>query len=285
MGKKYPINQPELGKSLYDLRMKRGLTQQELREKSHVSVRTIQRIESGAVTPRSVTIRILLDALDQNVEDWYGEASMVNESSPMNSFKNIFLVNVRELDLKNALAPAWIAGIVYLLMVIMESGLGLFTEYENPGDSLWISIAVVKVIAAISFLLFARGLLSLSLLFEIHLLKIASYLSMVFVTIMYLSEAILMIANQSYTGFVETFRALSIMPLGAISIFLGIGLVRLQDGMGKIAKVAGRLELIFGISYSSLILSFIGVILLLPLLIVEIVLLSKADQLVKDGEL
>ena len=80
-------------------------------------------------------------------------------------------------------------------------------------------------------------------------------------------------------------RTLAVAPLGVISIFLGIGLLRLQDGMGRIAKVAGRLELVFGISYASLILAFVGVLLLIPLLVVEIVLLSKADQLVREGKI
>jgi transcriptional regulator with XRE-family HTH domain len=46
---KIAMQQPELGKRLTALRKKRNLTQEELVEKSHVSVRTIQRIESGEV--------------------------------------------------------------------------------------------------------------------------------------------------------------------------------------------------------------------------------------------
>ena len=38
-----------------------------------------------------------------------------------------------------------------------------------------------------------------------------------------------------------------------------MGLLRLQDGMDRIAKIAGRLEVAFGISYLILVFSFLGV--------------------------
>jgi uncharacterized membrane protein YedE/YeeE len=76
-----------------------------------------------------------------------------------------------------------------------------------------------------------------------------------------------------------------VIPLGAISIILGIGLRRLQDGMGRLAKVAGNLELVFGISYLSLVFSFVGFLLLIPLLVVEVVLLAKAEDLVRNEQI
>ena len=43
------MQQPELGRRLTALRKERNLTQEELVEKSHVSVCTVQRIETGKV--------------------------------------------------------------------------------------------------------------------------------------------------------------------------------------------------------------------------------------------
>lgn len=62
------MNQPELGKKIAELRKAKGLTQEELVEKCNISVRTLQRIESGDVMPRSYTIRIIFAALDYNVD-------------------------------------------------------------------------------------------------------------------------------------------------------------------------------------------------------------------------
>lgn len=58
------MNQPEFGNELVKIRKAKGLTQFELAEKCKVSNRTIQRIESGLVTPRSYTIKTLSDVLD-----------------------------------------------------------------------------------------------------------------------------------------------------------------------------------------------------------------------------
>ena len=275
MKTKNPISQPKLGERLHDIRVARGLTQLELRERSHVSIRTIQRIESGVVTPRTITIKILLEALGENMEEWFGPRMNVKNQFSIKVFKNMLLISESETTLKNALTPAWISGIIYLLMVLMEQGLEVFSEYLNEEYSLLIPMVMVKSMASVSFFLFTRGILSLALLFENHLLKVAAYISMFFIATLYLIEVV-MIVIQHDTSLAATFRAFAVVPMGAISIFLGIGLKRLQDGMGKMAKIAGNLELIFGISYLSLVFSFIGVLLLIPLLVVEVVLLSKA---------
>jgi len=63
------MTQPELGKKIVDLRKAKGYTQEELVEKCNLSVRTLQRIESGEVVPRSHTIRVIFAALDYKVYD------------------------------------------------------------------------------------------------------------------------------------------------------------------------------------------------------------------------
>ena len=63
------MKQPDLGKKIAELRKARGLTQEELVEKCNLSVRTLQRIESGEVSPRSHTLRVLFAALDQKIYD------------------------------------------------------------------------------------------------------------------------------------------------------------------------------------------------------------------------
>lgn len=58
------MDELEFGKELKRIRKSKGLTQAELAEKSKLTIRTIQRIESGNVTPRSSTLRILSECLD-----------------------------------------------------------------------------------------------------------------------------------------------------------------------------------------------------------------------------
>jgi transcriptional regulator with XRE-family HTH domain len=76
------MQQPNLGKKIAKLRKELGLTQEELVEKCNLSVRTLQRIEAGEVTPRSYTIRLIFAALGQDVykpypgvADWFANAA------------------------------------------------------------------------------------------------------------------------------------------------------------------------------------------------------------------
>ncbi len=63
------MTQPELGKKIAELRKSKGFTQEELVEKCNLSVRTLQRIESGEVAPRSYTIKLIFTALDYNIHE------------------------------------------------------------------------------------------------------------------------------------------------------------------------------------------------------------------------
>jgi transcriptional regulator with XRE-family HTH domain len=54
----------ETGKLIRDLRIKKGMTQEELADKTEVSARTIQRIENGEVDPRAYTLQMIAKALE-----------------------------------------------------------------------------------------------------------------------------------------------------------------------------------------------------------------------------
>jgi len=58
------MNQPELGKKIAELRKAKGFTQEELVEICNLNVRTLQRIESGEVTPRLYTLKMIFSALE-----------------------------------------------------------------------------------------------------------------------------------------------------------------------------------------------------------------------------
>ena len=54
----------ETGKKIKELRIKKGMTQEELAELTELSARTIQRIEKGEVDPRSYTLQMIAKALE-----------------------------------------------------------------------------------------------------------------------------------------------------------------------------------------------------------------------------
>jgi transcriptional regulator with XRE-family HTH domain len=80
----YIMKQPKLGEKISQLRKQKGLTQEELIEKCNISVRTIQRIESGEVTPRSYTLKTILHVLDYDlsqIQDEDDQSSSSDKSS------------------------------------------------------------------------------------------------------------------------------------------------------------------------------------------------------------
>lgn len=69
------MKQPELGKTITQLRKAKGLTQEELVEKCKLNVRTLQRIEAGEVMPRSFTLKTIFAALEykMNASFWHSD--------------------------------------------------------------------------------------------------------------------------------------------------------------------------------------------------------------------
>ena len=94
------LRQPHLGQTILNLRQEKNLIQEELVELCHVSVRTIQRIEAGDVTPKDSTIRIILSALGYSFDKVKEE--IINQSS------------IAQMSF------GWI-GIIYFVLAFVES--------------------------------------------------------------------------------------------------------------------------------------------------------------------
>ena len=56
--------QMKIGQEIKKLRLDKGMTQEELAERTNLSTRTIQRIENGEVDPRAYTLQTLASALE-----------------------------------------------------------------------------------------------------------------------------------------------------------------------------------------------------------------------------
>ncbi len=62
-----------IGQKIKELRLLKGYTQEDLADKTKLSVRTIQRIENGEVDPRTYTLNLLAEALDVALEEFTSE--------------------------------------------------------------------------------------------------------------------------------------------------------------------------------------------------------------------
>ena len=74
------MKQPELGRKIFELRKQKGLTQEELVAQCNINVRTIQRIEAGEVTPRSFTLKTILNVLGEDLENLHESDSSISET-------------------------------------------------------------------------------------------------------------------------------------------------------------------------------------------------------------
>ena len=277
------MNQPELGKKITELRKGKGLTQEELVERCNISVRTLQRIEAGEVTPRSYTIRTILAALD------YDLSRISDNDAVRKSFsgwlKDIFLIDIDPdrsgTFLIKQLNTAWLLGLVYFILGFLESAADYFRMED---DRMIFSIPVyiiIKVAVLVCFFYFQRGFILVGHMFRNYLLKIMSYVLIfgVFLIIAY------DIASVFY-GFAEREFILGAEALtfGGIGILYGVSLIKLQKSLGQVPVIAGIFEIFAAGFFLTLVLSFAGYIMLIPAELLEIVILFKAVEIIKSKQ-
>ena len=85
------------GQLIKDLRVKRGITQDDLAAKADTSVRTIQRIENDEVDPRSYTLRLIADALEVDYELFVSDDIETHNSESKENEKWIPLLHLSGL--------------------------------------------------------------------------------------------------------------------------------------------------------------------------------------------
>jgi transcriptional regulator with XRE-family HTH domain len=273
--KQSDMQQPELGRRLTALRKEKGLTQEELVEKSHVSVRTIQRIEAGEVLPRTITIKILLEALGESYESFSNQPTNDMEAQHIKAQPN---------QQRNTLLTAVLSGSIYLIAEIILGAMDIawMTDGRNwafPMTAIYTGLTVVMVI---SFALFARGFVALASIFENTLLKVAAYLLMAAM----LGHGILDVSTLSAESIESVWMPYAVFAviMGAIGIVFGISLLRLQDSMGELSRVAGILEIIMGCLLVTVVLFFLSYIILIPATVLEILVLYRGYEYLSKTE-
>lgn len=275
------MKQPELGRRISQLRTTKGLTQEELVQKCNISVRTIQRIENGEVTPRSYTIKTILDALDQDLSI-ISEDDSTFFNTLIRWLKKLMLINVDIEKPSNFLIKqlniAWIFGVIYFLIGFFEGAADhfLFTE-DRLIFSSGIYIAI-KVFSLISFVFFQRGFIMIGGLFRNYLLKITSFILITAIILLNTYHIISIFNNSVESEFVTGASALT---FGFIGIIYGISLIRLKESVGMISWYAGLLEIIGGCFLITIVLAFIGLIIYIPAELIEIIIIFKVIEIIK----
>lgn len=120
------MQQPALGKKIAKLRKAKGLTQEELVEQCNLSVRTLQRIEAGEVTPRSYTVKLIFAALGHSV---YNQPQGFSIEAIAGTVSKIFYYLIDLFNLKtNAMKKLTILSIFFLTVCAVVFSACLSTQ-------------------------------------------------------------------------------------------------------------------------------------------------------------
>jgi transcriptional regulator with XRE-family HTH domain len=274
------MKQPALGRKITELRKVRGLTQEELVEKCNISVRTLQRIETGEVTPRSYTVRVILDALDSDLREISGNRDSLTERL-LQSLRNILLIDIEvrsSASLIKQLNTSWILGSIFFLLSIFEIVAEFYRKSENQMIIVISMYCFFKVCIILSFFIFQRGFVLIGAVFKNYLLKIISYILIVGVFMTSCYDVASLFYNSIERDVVLGAEALT---FGVIGVLFGLSLIKLQKNLGIVALLAGVFEITSAFFFLTILLSIVGKMLLIPAELLEIILIFKSIEHIK----
>ena len=272
------MKQPLLGKKISELRKQKGLTQEDLVEKCNITVRTIQRIESGETTPRIYTIKTILNALGLDYEKVF--------ERQYNAGKFDKILRFFPSNLKQVLNVSFLAGIVYFVLGFVEMGYYATSFFDLNSQTNWSNLPIknygsysdngiyifIKIISIISFSLLMRGFVLVGSYYKNYLVELMAFVMIIMHIIFEISEIVSINFENSLVEFIMISKAVT---FGVIMIFFGVGLLRLKSHLGNLPKITGVLEIITGVCFATVFLSVFGLIFLTPLELLELLLLYK----------
>jgi len=169
---------------LKKIREKRNLTQEELAEKSGISVRTIQRIEAGT-TPKGYTLKTLAESLDVSEKDLLASETIkeeividevIDRTEENHSLFNSGLIKIINLS---SLPFVWLPIANFLLPLLIM----FFTKEKSPIVKQIISLQIfLAIISPIIFMLIA-------------LLKLGSVSVMITMIVLVLTNVYIILRN------------------------------------------------------------------------------------------
>jgi transcriptional regulator with XRE-family HTH domain len=272
------MKQPALGQHILALRQEKGLTQEDLVAQCNISVRTIQRIEAGEVVPRTYTVKTILSALGEDYESF-------SESTVENGLKKAFFLKIDDTKQANFLTKhlkiAWIAGIVYFILGFAEVPADAYHLFVYEPGSFYPNYIYIPLKLAIlaSIILFLRGFILAGNILNNYLLKIVVFIMLIFNVAYYTLDIASLFYKPLNDGSILIIESFSI---GIVGVLMGIAMLRFQKALGTIAIVTGIFEIVTYALFTSVIFALGGFLMLTVTIILEIIILYKITQLVKN---
>ena len=214
------MKQPELGKRLNEIRLRKGITQKELSDLCSVDIRTIQRIESGEVEPRMSTLKILAAALEN-------DELFINQNNSVEGniqFRVVYLISL-------------IAGVFYFFNFILYSVVVPNFTSISGGPVIF----VLSMIHIITGVLLFLGFVIVGKRHQNWLLLVASVLIIILIPVFVIVDSLARVTGVSI--FIYLIKA-TVVLIGITGILFGSGLIK-SGISGKILfTVAGVIQII-----------------------------------------
>jgi len=167
------------------------------------------------------------------------------------------------------------AGIVYLISFLPELIFETLHELGHSNGFTSTLLMISYIVSALSTVFFFYGFIIIGNKHENNLLVVGSII-IILTTIFYYLYSWYTIDLVKIEE--EVFGISVLLLYGFSGIVFGIGLFRLRDIFGKLAAAAAILEIIIGVLLVTVVLFFLGLIISIPAIILEIFLLLKAAE-------
>ena len=177
--------------------------------------------------------------------------------------------------MKNALTTAWIAGIVSIVLGFFKIIVELLRENQTANEAMFGIFTVFYILAALAGILFVAGFVLIGRRSNNLILIITGSALIAAMLLSYVYDIISMtyVATER-----DAIGILQCLMFGSVNIIFGIALLTMKDSQ-PLARVAGILLTVAGAALFSVVLFVIGLILLIPANIFQVMVLHRASKL------
>ncbi len=238
------MKQPELGRRIANQRKVKGLTQEDLVAKCNLSVRTLQRIEAGEVTPRSYTIRALIEALEM---DW-NEAGL--EQQP-------FFNDDLPSSFRRSIYVSFGSGILYLLFLVAQTPLDLkiVAGSKDVSFELYFSIRLASLVF---YSIFMMAFVKIAAFSRNATLGKASWLMLI---AFFLGSCVdVCLYYKSALPYNLAGGILASVSYGLVYLYFAYGLVKFESPHQTIAKPLGVFAIVSGFLFITVLGAVLGIV-------------------------
>jgi len=217
------MKQPDLGKKLADFRNEIGLTQEQLSDKTKINIRTVQRIETGEVTPRVYTLKVILETLGRSLDDLNGDFKEYVVEKP-EIFKTAWIASIA-LVVSNAL---------FLTIVVLRDLYGIRSGIYHFSVPVLLSIFILTI-------LLNRGIIHAGKTFNNKFFVVTGYIGVVLCALVCLLQ---IVKFYSALPHIEQISKAFITLSAVNGIFYGVGLVLFKRQVFELAVLTGILMIL-----------------------------------------